>query len=99
VDCIGLENITDGRTGWSAWSTAEAQSARKRYAFHSYQRHWLNGQSIQLPEKLSVADQTAKPETREPAAPPQTIDAPADLKRAVIEKALARARGQRERKI
>ena len=98
VDCIGLENITGSKTGWSAWSNAEAQSARKRYAFHSYQRNWLKGPSSHLPEKLLAADQTAKPETQEPAAPPQAIDAPADLKRAVIEKALARARAQRELK-
>ena len=98
VDCISLENITGDRTGWNAWSNAEAQSAQKRYAFHSNQRTWSKGQSSQLPEKLLVTDSTAEPEIQESAAPLKAIDAPADLKRAVIEKALARARAQRELK-
>ena len=98
VDCISLENITGDRTGWNAWSNADAQSARKRYAFHGYHRNRLEGQSIQLPKKLQVADQTAKPKTHGSAAQPHAVDAPADLKRALIETALARARAQRERK-
>ena len=31
VDCILLENVTPGRTGWSAWSGDLAQAARTRY--------------------------------------------------------------------
>ena len=31
VDCIQLENVTPGRTAWSAWSTEQAQRARHRY--------------------------------------------------------------------
>ena len=30
VDCIRLENITGERKGWSAWSPAEAETARER---------------------------------------------------------------------
>lgn len=99
VDCISLENVTGDKTGWKAWSNAEAQSARQRYAFHSYPRNQLKGQSGQFPERLRLADQTLPPEIPEPAAQLQAIEPPADLKRAVIETALARARAQRERKI
>lgn len=35
VDCIELENVTGERTGWAAWSQAEADSALKRYTIHS----------------------------------------------------------------
>ena len=35
VDCISLENISADKTGWAAWSDAEAQNARQRYASHS----------------------------------------------------------------
>ncbi|MBP7565749.1 MAG: electron transport complex subunit RsxB [Burkholderiaceae bacterium] len=31
VDCISLENVTGERTGWAAWSQAEADTARQRY--------------------------------------------------------------------
>ncbi len=34
VDCISLVNASGTRTGWSAWSTAEADRARDRYAAH-----------------------------------------------------------------
>jgi electron transport complex protein RnfB len=34
VDCIGLEPATGDRTGWQAWSAAQALESRRRYAFH-----------------------------------------------------------------
>ena len=38
VDCISLEIETPGRTGWAAWSPAQADHARRRYQFHSTHR-------------------------------------------------------------
>ncbi|RZI88893.1 MAG: RnfABCDGE type electron transport complex subunit B [Variovorax sp.] len=38
VDCIALEVETPGRTGWAAWSPAQADHARQRYQFHSAHR-------------------------------------------------------------
>ncbi|HYR24852.1 MAG TPA: RnfABCDGE type electron transport complex subunit B, partial [Aquabacterium sp.] len=38
VDCIRLENVSGERTGWAAWSPAQAATARKRYEFHSFWR-------------------------------------------------------------
>jgi Na+-translocating ferredoxin:NAD+ oxidoreductase subunit B len=43
VDCIELENVTDERTGWAAWSQAEADIALKRYTIHSYRVNKNNG--------------------------------------------------------
>lgn len=34
VDCISLQPITQSRTGWDAWSAAQAQQARERYDEH-----------------------------------------------------------------
>jgi len=31
VDCIHLENVTLGKTGWSAWTQDQAAQAKKRY--------------------------------------------------------------------
>ena len=31
VDCISLENVTGDRTGWQAWSQAQADEALERY--------------------------------------------------------------------
>lgn len=38
VDCISLEDATPGRTGWQAWSPAQAAHARARYALHGLHR-------------------------------------------------------------
>ena len=35
VDCISMLPITGKRTGWKAWSAADAELARERYAFHT----------------------------------------------------------------
>ncbi len=34
VDCIALVEASEGRTGWAAWSTLQAQQAGERYARH-----------------------------------------------------------------
>lgn len=38
VDCISLENETPGRSGWQAWSTAQADAALARYTVHRQRR-------------------------------------------------------------
>jgi electron transport complex protein RnfB len=35
VDCIALIEASEGRTGWSAWTPAQAAQARDRYRAHS----------------------------------------------------------------
>jgi electron transport complex protein RnfB len=89
VDCIVLEPVT-AATGWDAWSPAQAEQARARYAAH---RARLAQAAEDTRERL-----IAKAETKLADLPahsrhedPQTLD----NKRAVIEAALARARAQR----
>jgi electron transport complex protein RnfB len=38
VDCISLENETPGRSGWQAWSKAQADAALARYTAHRQRR-------------------------------------------------------------
>jgi Na+-translocating ferredoxin:NAD+ oxidoreductase subunit B len=38
VDCIALENETPGRTGWQAWSKAQADAALARYTVRQQRR-------------------------------------------------------------
>lgn len=96
VDCISLENVTGMRTGWSAWSEQEAETARKRYEYHSHQRIQAKGQSAEMLEDSPDPDQCAQTQSSEFAAQPETATAVADRKRGVIEAVLARAREQRK---
>lgn len=51
VDCISLEVETPGRTGWAAWSPAQAAQARNRYHFHSIHRRLDRRESPGTPEQ------------------------------------------------
>lgn len=85
VDCIQMQNASDTRTGWSAWSNAEADHARIRYVNHSNRLKQAEGYSLEKPEQgASVA----------PVAAAQK-SASIDPKKATIAAALARARAQR----
>ena len=91
VDCIGLESVTPGRSGWQAWSPAEAAQALDRYEFRT-QRQAHNEQ-----EHVSRLEEKAS--TRLAGLAPQThgaCESEADRKRQAIEAALARARAKRE---
>ncbi|OOG37975.1 electron transport complex subunit RsxB [Polaromonas sp. A23] len=91
VDCISLENVTAERTGWRAWSEADAALARNRYEFHSTRRMRDKGENQKrLEEKAeaALADLTGHSQHTDPVI--------LDQKRAVIEAALARARAKRD---
>ncbi|MDI1275077.1 electron transport complex subunit RsxB [Polaromonas sp.] len=91
VDCISLENVTGERTGWAAWSEADAGLARKRYEIHSYRRLLDEGKNQKrLEEKAEAALADLPGHSR------HTDPVVLDQKRAVIEAALARARARRE---
>ncbi len=91
VDCISLENVTGTRSGWAAWSGADAELARKRYEFHSSRRTadmGRNQKRLEEKAQAALADLPAHSRHTDPAV--------LDQKRAVIEAALARARARRE---
>lgn len=91
VDCISMENVTQARTGWSAWSQVQADEARARYEFHSHRQTKDKGESNKrLEEKAQakLADLPAHSQITDPDALAK--------KRAAIETALARARAGRD---
>ncbi|RZL68092.1 MAG: RnfABCDGE type electron transport complex subunit B [Variovorax sp.] len=55
VDCISLEVETPGRTGWAAWSPAQADHARRRYQFHHAHRPTGGRQGPETPEESAPA--------------------------------------------
>ena len=90
VDCIQLINASGTRTGWEAWSPAQATQARHQY---------LERQERQRRAAIDHEDRlTAKAEhKREHLEALTKANTPAELerKRAVIDAALARARARR----
>ena len=84
VDCIELVNDSDTRTGWAAWSAAQAEHARQRYATRQLRRQ---RDSRETNEK-SVAPQVASLDSA-------ALQTPAQSRQAVIAAALARAREKR----
>ena len=90
VDCISLVNVSGEATGWSAWSTPQADAARERYALHQIRLAKEPQAQVERLEKKAetkLADLAAHSRHTEPAV--------LDAKRAVIEAALARARARR----
>jgi Na+-translocating ferredoxin:NAD+ oxidoreductase subunit B len=93
VDCIQLENVTGERTGWAAWSAAEAQTARTRYRSHqSRLAHEQAAHEARLQSEAhkKLADLSAH--TKVPQGP--DAQAEMDRKRAIIEAALAKAKAR-----
>ncbi|ROZ72370.1 electron transport complex subunit RsxB [Ramlibacter sp. WS9] len=90
VDCISLENVTGQRTGWQAWSAAQAAEGLERYEFHLMRmarEEEENAQRLEAKAKAKLADLPSHTHGAEGAE--------ADRKRSVIEAALARARANR----
>jgi Na+-translocating ferredoxin:NAD+ oxidoreductase subunit B len=89
VDCILVEDTTPGRSGWDAWSQADADLARTRYAAHRARRQrdaQENDARLAEKAKHKLADLAAASSIAEPAA--------LERKRAAIEAAMARARAK-----
>ncbi|MDQ7744239.1 electron transport complex subunit RsxB [Hydrogenophaga pseudoflava] len=90
VDCISLEVVSEERTGWDAWTPAQALQARERYARHTV-RLVLEQQEhedrLEAKARMKLADLAAHSQHTDPEV--------LDRKRAVIEAALARARERR----
>ncbi|HEY1227373.1 MAG TPA: electron transport complex subunit RsxB, partial [Ramlibacter sp.] len=91
VDCIALVDASGERTGWDAWSEADAQQAQDRYEHRKVRQRREEDEHAQRHERKAqekLADLPAHTHAAEGAE--------ADRKRAIIEAALARARAQRQ---
>jgi NAD-dependent dihydropyrimidine dehydrogenase PreA subunit len=87
VDCIEIEIVTPGKTGWQAWSAPEAAQALERYEFHSSSRYISKGLKAKAHEK-ALQDKLADL----PAHSRITDSVVLDKKRGFIEAALQKAR-------
>ncbi len=89
VDCIAMLPVTGARTGWQAWSAAQADEARARYAFHQWR---IERDQRESDERLAaraeakLADLASQGTNADPAA--------LAAKQAVIEAARQRARAR-----
>jgi electron transport complex protein RnfB len=90
VDCISLVDVTGERTGWDAWSDADAQAARARYARHGRR---IERDRREQEERLAAKAQAVLDDL--PAASTLTDPAALDQKRALIEAAVARSRARK----
>ncbi|MDQ3059691.1 MAG: electron transport complex subunit RsxB [Pseudomonadota bacterium] len=98
VDCISLENVTGTRTGWSAWSQPQADTARSRYEARNLRHPHQKDKPVQTPDDSGNGGQAMEMAAPELPAQPLAMNAVAERKRAMIEAVLARARAQREKK-
>ena len=91
VDCIALENASGKRTGWNAWSAAQADAAREQYRVRTLRRE------RELAEDEGRCEQTAQASLAESAETASGAgEAALAKKKQVVEAALARARGRHQ---
>ena len=89
VDCISLVPASGSATGWAARSAAQAEQSRARYQFHQLRvQRSQHEHDARLAAKAAtkLADLATHSQLTDPAV--------LDRKRAVIDAALARARGR-----
>lgn len=89
VDCISLDIVSGDKTGWDAWTPAQAATAKARYEWHKVrvQRDAVEHDTRLLAKaenKLADLDAHTKSDSA----------AETDRKRSVIEAALAKARAK-----
>ena len=87
VDCIAIEDATPGAIGWAAWSPAQADEARVRYAVHLQRTdrdRRENDERLAAKARTKLADLESASRITDPAV--------LERKRAVIEAAMKRAR-------
>ena len=91
VDCIHLANVSGTATGWAAWSQAQADAARERYA---RRQHRLAQKVAPVPLPRPAATESARATAGAPQAAPSATPS-AQARQAAIAAALERARQKR----
>jgi electron transport complex protein RnfB len=93
VDCIEMVNVSAEQTGWAAWSTAQADNARKRYSLRQERlKHEEQDQRIQAVAKAQshLADLENHTKLTQGAGKAEELA----RKRSVIEAAIASAKAK-----
>lgn len=95
VDCIHMLEATPGKTGWDAWSQAEADAARSRYQLRTAR---LEKERREEEARLAAraAAKMSQPRPATTLAPALAAPAVPNRKQAIIQAALERARRQRQ---
>ena len=93
VDCISLRPVTGQRTGWNAWSEAQAIEARERYTFH---RIRLARDEAERQQRLSAGGLASPARSNASTTETPSAESPS-LRSSVIEAAMARSRAARTR--
>ncbi len=94
VDCIAMLPVTPGKTGWAAWSQADADAARAR---HDARAARLRRNKEENDARLA-AKAVAKLDEVNASVPMSDAErAEKERKRAIIEAAMERARLQKEK--
>jgi electron transport complex protein RnfB len=93
VDCIAMLEVTPGKTGWDAWSQAEADAARER---HDSRALRLQREKAENDERLAAKAAAKLKEVEEEPALSAEQQAEKERKRAIIQAAIHRARLQKE---
>ena len=94
VDCISLENVTGERTGWAAWSPAEAETSRQRYQDRK-SRMQTELQAHNAHQQAQVEMKLADLPTHTKIVPGPGAQTEIDRKRAILEAALAKAKARK----
>jgi electron transport complex protein RnfB len=92
VDCIAMQPVTGTRTGWAAWSPAQAQAARRRYLDRQTRRQ-RDASARQQRHVDTVRAKLADLSQASAITDPATLE----RKRAVVAAAIERARVARSR--
>jgi electron transport complex protein RnfB len=93
VDCIAMVAVTPGRTGWAAWSQAQADDARTRHDYHTFRlRREKEENDMRLAARAAAKLKQAEAE----AAQSPEEKAAQERKKAIIQAAIERARLKKE---
>lgn len=93
VDCIAMIDVTPGKTGWDAWSQAEADAARAR---HDARALRLQREKAENDARLAAKAAAKLKEVEATPALGAEQQAEKERKRAIIQAAIERARIQKE---
>ena len=93
VDCIDMQAATPGRTGWAAWSQADADAARAR---HDARTSRLQREKQENDARLAAKALAKLAEVAASNAQTDAERAEKERKRAIIQAAIERSRQQKE---
>ncbi len=97
VDCIAMIPVTGERTGWDAWSQAQADAARERHERRSARlQRERQAAEARAAERRAEAAAARATSASGPANTAGTAEDDAAKKRAIIQAAMERARQKKE---